>query len=281
MMKTAGEKKQQQQAYRIYFLRHAESANNARAEGETRNCDPGLTALGEQQQEALARALLQNNVEVRSGSGSGAVKEQSTGLFPFSRILVSPMTRTLRTASSLIRHTVEHAGGPEEPPLAPTTVEPLLCEEGGIFEGDRSLSAAERQMQFENEGGVVGGSAASTTVKRGLSKEEMVNVVFGETAPASSSWSWNPLLNHAFLAEHMWSRTGITLLTAPDAARLSVRFYRNEFDDASGTGIKTSDDADGPPGWWVGGRESPEKIRVIICLIFADHNVGVGVSSVA
>lgn len=32
----------------VYVLRHAESGNNARAEGDVRNADPGITELGGQ-----------------------------------------------------------------------------------------------------------------------------------------------------------------------------------------------------------------------------------------
>ena len=107
---------------KFHFVRHGESANNARghhddcivssdassAKSGGRQPDPCLTAKGLAQAEAVAAFL--------------AAKA------PPSAILTSAMTRALMTARAIA----------DKVPTATSYVWPMLCEQGGLFAGERS-----------------------------------------------------------------------------------------------------------------------------------------------
>lgn len=58
------------------------------------------------------------------------------------QVFVSPMTRTLETARPLIRELIEAR------PYVEIFILPTICENGGLFKGDRKWAEEERLAQF-------------------------------------------------------------------------------------------------------------------------------------
>ncbi len=84
---------------RIYFIRHGQSANNARPTVDTpRTRDPVLTSLGLQQAERLAHHLATNSDPVPT---STEAIEDAHDSFGITSIYCSPMWRALQTAHPL------------------------------------------------------------------------------------------------------------------------------------------------------------------------------------
>lgn len=80
---------------RLYFIRHGQSANNARPTQDTpRQHDPALTAIGVQQAEIVAAHLAEKR-EFKASSWS--VDEEISG-YGITRIIASPMWRAMQTA---------------------------------------------------------------------------------------------------------------------------------------------------------------------------------------
>ncbi len=119
----------------IYFIRHAESANNRLAESAdfdtyvaTRSFDPTITEIGEQQADALAQHL----VEGRQPEFSRKDRPRRQG-YGLTRLVCSPMQRTLQTAAP----TARRLGLPLE-------VWTDIYEQGGLFEGDPRMEEGAR-----------------------------------------------------------------------------------------------------------------------------------------
>lgn len=84
---------------RIYFIRHGQSANNARPTVDTpRTHDPILTSLGQQQAERLAQFMTSNPDPVPASLEAIEGADDSFGI---SQIYCSPMWRALQTAKPL------------------------------------------------------------------------------------------------------------------------------------------------------------------------------------
>ena len=128
----------------LYFIRHAQSTNNALwiqqdAESELqRSIDPELTDTGRKQIGVLAKFL-------RSGSpGGGQFSSENSGGFGITHLYTSLMVRAIDTA----------AAAADELGL-PLTVWPDLHEYGGIYEMDpetreRSGQPGPNRAFFEN-----------------------------------------------------------------------------------------------------------------------------------
>ena len=198
---------------RVYFLRHAESRNNARGPGEARQGDPPITELGKAQAEAVGEFLLQR------------------GIYDVSQIFVSPMRRTLLTARPLIRmllglHKKRSSSSSSPPSLKPITVLPLICENGGVFEGERHgseltshLHGAETSsagVSKDSDSALASGSADADDDSHGLKVTEMIRDVL--------------LSSHEGAAEEECVRSAICFARPCGEAQ----------------------------GWWTGGRETDE-----------------------
>ena len=119
----------------VFLIRHAESVNNRIAESRdyadfiaTRSFDPEITDTGELQAAALAAHVASSKHPefIRKGHA------QPQG-YGFTRIVCSPMLRTLQTAA------------PSAVALGlPLEVWPDIHEQGGLFEGDPSDAAGVR-----------------------------------------------------------------------------------------------------------------------------------------
>lgn len=119
----------------LYIIRHAESVNNRIAENTdyadfiaTRSFDPEITDVGEKQVEALVAHISSSSHPefIRKGHA----QPQGYGI---TRIVCSPMTRTLQTAA----------------PIAAALGLPLevwldIHEQGGLFEGDPAAEGGVR-----------------------------------------------------------------------------------------------------------------------------------------
>lgn len=110
----------------LYIIRHAESANNRLAQSTdhdtflaTREVDPPITDLGQQQARLLAAHLAQSTVPEY---GRGKQQQRGYGL---TRLVCSPMLRTLQTAAPV----AEALGLTPEVWLD-------VFEQGGMFEGN-------------------------------------------------------------------------------------------------------------------------------------------------
>ncbi|KAJ1612057.1 putative phosphoglycerate mutase [Cryptosporidium canis] len=118
-----------------FFIRHAESANNATNNNDTTDVgekynesrvpDPGLTDLGRRQAEKTGRYLSSGEVKIWKQERED---QRSMGLArpDFRAIYCSPMQRSLETASE-IQKVLD----------IPVFVNPDLCEVGGVFRGRR------------------------------------------------------------------------------------------------------------------------------------------------
>lgn len=129
---------------RIYLLRHAQTTNNIRSADKMdgvsskalRKPDPELTKLGEQQSEAVAE-FFRNNL------GTHVIKN----------VYCSPMRKTLET----LRPIAHMLGGKMKFKL-----DMQLFERGGVFNGERSATNAER---------------AALPMESGLSWSKMLEIV--------------------------------------------------------------------------------------------------------
>ncbi len=119
----------------LFLIRHAESVNNRIAESNeyadfiaTRSFDPEITDTGEKQAEALATHLASSSHPefIRKGKAP-------THGYGITRIVASPMLRTLRTATPTAR-----ALG------LPLEVWTDIHEQGGLFDGDPTDADAVR-----------------------------------------------------------------------------------------------------------------------------------------
>ncbi|CAD7939549.1 unnamed protein product [Amoebophrya sp. A120] len=98
---------------RVYFLRHGESTNNVRTEEAFREPDPGLTTLGTQQSANIGNYL-----------------SKLASYYNFKQVFVSPMKKTLATASTL---TSFLAATPATASIH-CEAHPLIYEFGGLFD---------------------------------------------------------------------------------------------------------------------------------------------------
>eukprot|EP00397_Hematodinium_sp_SG-2012_P033857 GEMP01036235.1.p1 GENE.GEMP01036235.1~~GEMP01036235.1.p1 ORF type:complete len:313 (+),score=95.48 GEMP01036235.1:190-1128(+) len=114
------------QPVRIHLLRHGETENNKRTSDQNsgakttkeRNCDPVLTELGKKQAESFAAYVHENFADLN-----------------IKKVYCSPMMKALQTLKP-IAHLLNGK--------VPVAINIDLFERGGVFNGDRSLSAAER-----------------------------------------------------------------------------------------------------------------------------------------
>ncbi|XP_053992647.1 uncharacterized protein LOC128883853 isoform X2 [Hylaeus volcanicus] len=110
---------------RVYFVRHAQSMNNAMHQSEhinfvSRHHDPPLTLVGKQQAE-FAAAWLYNHIQKLCSENQH--HNHDTPL----AILSSPMIRALETAQVMSKQFNS----------LPIIVMPSICETGGVFSGSR------------------------------------------------------------------------------------------------------------------------------------------------
>ncbi|MBK9229795.1 MAG: histidine phosphatase family protein [Anaerolineae bacterium] len=90
----------------LYLIRHAQSTNNALPDQTLRVEDPRLTDVGWQQTRRLADYLAAQRLPATEAAhlatnGSNEFNQFNQQGYSFTRLLVSPMTRTLQTAQVL------------------------------------------------------------------------------------------------------------------------------------------------------------------------------------
>lgn len=128
-----------------FFIRHAESANNATSNndstdsgeryGEERVPDPKLTELGRRQAEKTGKYLASESLKVWRQKED----QKLMGLVgpEFKAIYCSPMQRSLETASEI-----------QKVLNIPVFVNPDLCEVGGVFQGKRYVHSPEDSKEI-------------------------------------------------------------------------------------------------------------------------------------
>lgn len=173
----------------LFFIRHAQSTNNALQDYSLRTADPALTDLGRRQAELLAAHLAAAAVhETRPSEGEPPDGGDGTG-FGITRLITSPMLRTLLTTRPVAR-----ALG-----LRPE-VWPDIHEQGGVWQ------------DHGGERGIVG--------YPGLSRAEMLAHLPGAILPETvtdAGW-YDPGLGQE-TPERAYSRAGRVVAALHETAR--------------------------------------------------------------
>ncbi|CAD7959080.1 unnamed protein product [Amoebophrya sp. A25] len=267
---------------RLYFLRHCESGNNARGSGVARQPDPPLTERGEQQQKHLAERLLQLQGEEEPPSstctsGSGRVVPKK-----FRQILISPMCRTVRTASSIVQKIL--LSEPDDSATSSTSykdvkisIEPSLCEEGGYFQGERHSTATGTAIvsaEVLDSGVDETGQNLQVGRGRGMSFKEVRSLLLSSspTTPTSTSiTSSSSNFYNISNGNEDTNEDSTTTKTLADARPMKSLMLRVEGptlkvgdgnestlvgEGDSGSSGPAAWGGDGDIGWWPRGRES-------------------------
>ena len=83
----------------LYFIRHAQSTNNALADQQDRVCDPPLTELGQRQAKVVAQHLTNGlTPELAKSTSVEATRSNHRRGYGITRLYCSPMMRALQTA---------------------------------------------------------------------------------------------------------------------------------------------------------------------------------------
>jgi broad specificity phosphatase PhoE len=86
----------------LYFIRHAQSTNNALAHHRERVCDPPLTELGLRQAKVVAQHLTNGQTpEAAKSSSVEATRSNHRRGYSITRLYCSPMMRALQTAQPI------------------------------------------------------------------------------------------------------------------------------------------------------------------------------------